>query len=57
MRRLSWLAEHPALAGAMLLLFSGGWIGWWVHRLQGAAAGVLVGFLAAAALAAVVELS
>ncbi|MFC9324635.1 hypothetical protein [Kitasatospora sp. NPDC057015] len=56
MRGPGWLAEHPAVAGALLLPLAGGWIGWWVQRLPGAGVGVLVGLLVAAALAALVEL-
>jgi hypothetical protein len=55
MRRLSWLAEPPALAATVLLPTAGGAVGWRLLHGHGAWMGALSGLLVAVALAAFIE--
>ncbi|MDQ0311411.1 hypothetical protein [Kitasatospora herbaricolor] len=56
MRRPGWLAQYPAVAGAVLLPLAGGWIGWWVrHHPLGAVLGAVAGLLVAVGLVVLVE--
>lgn len=51
----SHLAEPLSLAGAAVLVLSGGGIGWRVHESSGALVGAPAGLLVAVALAVVIE--